>query len=212
VELDNRVASSDDEQLVLVDSDDREIGFLSKAEAHLGHGTLHRAFSLFVFNPAGGLLLQQRAKGKRLWPGYWSNTCCSHPRRGEKMHHAIRRRLREELGMTADLEFLFKFHTRRSTTRSAPSTSCAGSIPGAPVSARVQMSTRSRPGATSHRTNCKPRSRIRPRFSHPGSRSNGRALRVQRARLADLAIWSLGRAMRRRANQLRQGCPAKHIS
>ena len=73
MELDNRVASSDDEQLVLVDSDDREIGFLSKAEAHLGHGTLHRAFSLFVFNPAGGLLLQQRAKGKRLWPGYWSN-------------------------------------------------------------------------------------------------------------------------------------------
>jgi isopentenyl-diphosphate Delta-isomerase len=109
VEPDNRVVSSDDEQLILVDSDDREIGFVAKADAHLGRGTLHRAFSLFVFNPAGKLLLQQRAKGKRLWPGYWSNSCCSHPRRGEKMDQAIRRRLHEELGMTAKLEFLFKF-------------------------------------------------------------------------------------------------------
>jgi hypothetical protein len=67
VEPDNRVVSSDDEQLILVDSDDREIGFLAKADAHLGRGTLHRAFLLFVFNPAGELLLQQRAKGKRLW-------------------------------------------------------------------------------------------------------------------------------------------------
>jgi isopentenyl-diphosphate Delta-isomerase len=109
-EPDNRVVSSDDEQLILVDSHDREIGYLAKADAHLGRGTLHRAFSLFVFNPAGELLLQQRANGKRLWPGCWSNTCCSHPRRGEKMDTAIRRRLREELGMRADLEFLFKFH------------------------------------------------------------------------------------------------------
>ena len=108
-ELDSRVVSRDDEQLILVDSEDREIGFLAKADAHLGVGTLHRAFSLFVFNPAGELLLQQRAKGKRLWPGYWSNTCCSHPRRGESMDNAIHRRLREELGMTADLEFRFKF-------------------------------------------------------------------------------------------------------
>jgi isopentenyl-diphosphate delta-isomerase len=109
VEPDHRAGSSDDEQLILVDSDDREIGFLPKADAHLGHGTLHRAFSLFVFNPAGELLLQQRAKGKRLWPGYWSNTCCSHPRRGEKMDSAIHRRLQEELGLRAELELLFKF-------------------------------------------------------------------------------------------------------
>ena len=100
---------SDDEQLILVDSDDREIGHLAKADAHLGSGVLHRAFSLFVFNPGGQLLVQQRAPGKRLWPGYWSNTCCSHPRRGEKMKSAIARRLREELGMTAELGFLFKF-------------------------------------------------------------------------------------------------------
>ena len=111
-ELDNRVVSHDDEPMILVDSDDREIGFLSKADAHLGVGPLHRAFSLFVFNPAGELLLQQRAKGKRLWPGYWSNTCCSHPRRGENMDNAIHRRLHEELGLRTELEFLFKFQYR----------------------------------------------------------------------------------------------------
>ena len=108
-EPNNRVVSSDDELLILVDGQDREIGFLAKADAHLGCGTLHRAFSLFVFNPAGELLLQQRATGKRLWPRYWSNTCCSHPRRGEQMDSAIRRRLQEELGLSAELEFLFKF-------------------------------------------------------------------------------------------------------
>lgn len=107
--FDNRVVSSDDEELILVDSHDREIGFLAKADAHRGRGKLHRAFSLFVFNPAGELLLQQRAKGKRLWPGYWSNTCCSHPRRGETMDSAIRRRLHEEFGLRAELDFLFKF-------------------------------------------------------------------------------------------------------
>lgn len=109
MEPNNRVVSSDDELLILVDREDREIGFLAKADAHRGRGTLHRAFSLFVFNPAGDLLLQQRAEGKRLWPGYWSNTCCSHPRRGEKMDIAVRRRLQEELGLCAELGFLFKF-------------------------------------------------------------------------------------------------------
>src|SRR5262249_16775777 len=106
---DNGVVAGDDGQLILDDSGDREIGFLAKADAHIGRGTRHRAVSLFIFNPAGELLLQQRAKGKRLWPGYWSNSCCSHPRRGERMDTAIRRRLREELGLSADLEFLFKF-------------------------------------------------------------------------------------------------------
>jgi isopentenyl-diphosphate delta-isomerase len=101
--------SSDDEQLILVDIHDREIGSLTKADAHRGGGSLHRAFSLFVFNPAGELLVHQRADGKRLWPGYWTNSCCSHPRRGETMNRAIHRRLWEELGLRADLEFLFKF-------------------------------------------------------------------------------------------------------
>jgi isopentenyl-diphosphate delta-isomerase len=105
----HEVVSFDDEPLILVDSDDREIGFLPKAEAHLGSGTLHRAFSLFVFNPDGELLLQQRAQGKRLWGQFWSNTCCSHPRRGETMDIAIHRRLQEELGLSCEFEFLFKF-------------------------------------------------------------------------------------------------------
>ena len=103
------VVSFDDEPLILVDEHDREIGYLDKASAHLGHGVLHRAFSLFVFNPQGELLLQQRAPGKRLWPGYWSNTCCSHPRRGETLETAVHRRLHEELGLHCPLQFLFKF-------------------------------------------------------------------------------------------------------
>ena len=103
------VVSFDDEPLILVDEHDHEIGFIDKASAHLGQGVLHRAFSLFVFNPQGELLLQQRAPGKRLWPGFWSNTCCSHPRRGETLDKAIHRRLGEELGLQCTLQFLFKF-------------------------------------------------------------------------------------------------------
>ena len=105
----NRVVSSEAEELILVDADDNETGFLSKAECHDGDGQLHRAFSVFLFNDAGKLLLQQRAEAKRLWPGYWSNTCCSHPRRGESMDVATRRRLRDELNIEANLEFVYKF-------------------------------------------------------------------------------------------------------
>ncbi|HZR35627.1 MAG TPA: isopentenyl-diphosphate Delta-isomerase [Nevskia sp.] len=105
----DRIVSFDDEPLVLVDENDREVGFMDKASAHLGRGTLHRAFSLFIFNADGELLLQQRAAGKRLWPGFWSNTCCSHPRRGETLDQAIHRRLEEELGLKTALRFLFKF-------------------------------------------------------------------------------------------------------
>ncbi|MGV8920751.1 MAG: isopentenyl-diphosphate Delta-isomerase [Pseudomonas sp.] len=103
------VVSFNDEPLVLVDQQDREIGFLDKQSAHQGQGLLHRAFSLLVFNSQGELLLQKRADGKRLWPGFWSNTCCSHPRRGETLDIAIERRLGEELGMRCTSEFLFKF-------------------------------------------------------------------------------------------------------
>ena len=103
------VVSSEDEPLILVDETDREIGHLSKGECHDGDGVLHRAFSLFIFNSVGELLLQQRSAHKRLWPLYWSNSCCSHPRRGETMVGATRRRLQQELGMTAELEHLFTF-------------------------------------------------------------------------------------------------------
>lgn len=103
------IVSSEAEQLILVDEDDRPMGFLDKAGCHDGKGILHRAFSLFVFDAQGRLLLQQRAPGKRLWPGYWSNSCCSHPRRHETMEEAVDRRLEEELGMRSELQFLYKF-------------------------------------------------------------------------------------------------------
>jgi isopentenyl-diphosphate delta-isomerase len=105
----HEVVSSEEEPLILVDQSDREIGHLSKGECHDGDGVLHRAFSLFIFNPAGELLLQQRSAEKRLWPRFWSNSCCSHPRRGETMEVATERRLAQELGMTSDVHHLFTF-------------------------------------------------------------------------------------------------------
>ena len=105
----NRIVSSEREDLILVDRQDAEIGFLSKAECHNGAGVLHRAFSLFLFNDSGELLLQQRSTQKRLWPGYWSNSCCSHPRRGESMEVATRRRLSDELNLETALEHVYHF-------------------------------------------------------------------------------------------------------
>jgi len=102
-----RAAEAD--SLILVDEADREVGHLSKLQCHDGRGVLHRAFSLLIFNDQGELLLQQRAATKRLWPLYWSNSCCSHPRRAESMETAIHRRLHEELGLRCPLHFLFKF-------------------------------------------------------------------------------------------------------
>jgi isopentenyl-diphosphate Delta-isomerase len=99
----------DSEPLILVDDADREIGHLDRDDCHAGSGVLHRAFSLLIFNSGGELLLQQRAASKRLWPLYWSNSCCSHPRRAESMEAAIHRRLSEELGLACPLQFLFKF-------------------------------------------------------------------------------------------------------
>lgn len=101
--------ASDLEPLILVDDTDREVGHLDKARCHAGRGVLHRAFSLLIFNGHGELLLQQRAPSKRLWPLYWSNSCCSHPRLDESLETAIHRRLREELGISCPLHFLFKF-------------------------------------------------------------------------------------------------------
>lgn len=108
----HKVVSSEAEELILVDEHDNELGHLSKAGAHDGPGVLHRAFSVFLFDDDGRLLLQQRAPGKRLWPGFWSNTCCSHPRRGESMRVATARRLQDELNTDARLEFVYKFRYR----------------------------------------------------------------------------------------------------
>lgn len=105
----DRAIMADSESLILVDEGDRRLGHLAKSKCHAGRGVLHRAFSLLIFNERGELLIQQRSAEKRLWPLYWSNSCCSHPRRAEHMALATQRRLREELGLQCDLQFLFKF-------------------------------------------------------------------------------------------------------
>jgi isopentenyl-diphosphate delta-isomerase len=103
------IVSFDNEALIIVDSQDQILGHGTKAELHQGAGTLHRAFSIFLFNESGDVLLQQRSADKPLWPGFWSNTCCSHPRRGESYGIATQRRLKEELGVEAPLLFTHRF-------------------------------------------------------------------------------------------------------
>jgi isopentenyl-diphosphate Delta-isomerase len=103
------ICAADPEALILVDETDRSLGLLSKTLCHEGRGVLHRAFSLLIFNDSGEMLIQQRAASKRLWPMYWSNSCCSHPRGDESLDTATQRRLYEELGIRCPLHFLFKF-------------------------------------------------------------------------------------------------------
>lgn len=96
------------EFVILVDDKDNELGLMEKMEAH-EKGLLHRAFSVFLFNNKGEMLLQQRALTKYHSGGLWSNTCCSHPRQGEKTIDAAHRRMREELGIDCDIEEQFSF-------------------------------------------------------------------------------------------------------
>ena len=91
------------EIITRVDKFDTEMGPIEKMEAHY-KGTLHRAFSILVFNSKNELLLQKRALSKYHSPGLWTNTCCSHPRFGEKLEDAIYRRLKEEMGFTCKLK------------------------------------------------------------------------------------------------------------
>ena len=102
----NEVVSSDLEELILVNSQDEQVGARQKLECHLGQGELHRAFSVFIFNSVGEILLQQRTAEKLLWPLYWSNACCSHPRVGEDPEDAAYRRLDQELGISVPLTYL----------------------------------------------------------------------------------------------------------
>ncbi|MFT4778290.1 MAG: isopentenyl-diphosphate delta-isomerase [Flavobacteriales bacterium] len=96
------------EEVILVDEFDNEIGTMEKLEAHV-KGELHRAFSIFIFNLKGELLLQQRALHKYHSAGLWTNTCCSHQRANESSENAAKRRLVEEMGMHSSLEEAFTF-------------------------------------------------------------------------------------------------------
>jgi isopentenyl-diphosphate Delta-isomerase len=94
------------DEVVLVNDDDEVIGVAEKLAAHLS-GDLHRAFSIFVFNSAAQLLLQKRAASKYHSKGLWSNTCCGHPRPGESIEEASRRRLYEEMGFECEVRQVF---------------------------------------------------------------------------------------------------------
>ena len=96
-------------EVILVDKNDVEQGTMEKMEAHKNGGNLHRAFSVFVFNTKGELLLQRRALHKYHSGGLWTNTCCSHPRPGETVREAGNRRLEEEMGIKCKLIELFSF-------------------------------------------------------------------------------------------------------
>ncbi|HEY1017669.1 MAG TPA: isopentenyl-diphosphate Delta-isomerase [Sediminibacterium sp.] len=96
------------EQVILVDEQDVLTGTMEKMAAH-EKAVLHRAFSVFIFNAQGEMLLQQRAREKYHSGGLWTNSCCSHPRPGEETLAAATRRLREELGFETPLEKIFDF-------------------------------------------------------------------------------------------------------
>lgn len=97
-----------EERVVLVDKNDICIGNMEKMEAHY-KGELHRAFSIFIFNNKGELLLQKRAYSKYHSGGLWTNSCCSHPRVDENIYDAANRRLFEEIGINTELKEVFEF-------------------------------------------------------------------------------------------------------
>ena len=99
------------EYILTVDEKDKVIGKEEKIKVHR-EGKLHRAFSIFVFNSKGKLLLQKRAKSKYHSGGLWTNTCCSHQRDGETLEKAVHRRLKEEMGFDCELKEVFTFTYR----------------------------------------------------------------------------------------------------
>lgn len=96
------------EELILVNEQDEELGFMPKMEVHQ-KGLLHRAFSILVMNANKEFLIHKRADDKYHSAGLWTNTCCSHPRRGESVESAAHRRLQEEMGFDCNLQFAYKF-------------------------------------------------------------------------------------------------------
>ena len=97
------------EEIILVDEKDNETGSMEKLKAHENGGTLHRAFSIFVFNSGGKMLVQKRAAGKYHCAGLWTNTCCSHQNPGETLEEAVHRKLKQEMGFDTELREILKF-------------------------------------------------------------------------------------------------------
>ncbi|SHM58080.1 isopentenyl-diphosphate delta-isomerase [Chryseobacterium carnipullorum] len=97
-----------EEFVVLVNPEDDVLGLMEKQQAHI-NGLLHRAFSVFLFNSKGEMLLQKRASGKYHSPNQWTNAVCSHPKDGETYLEGAQRRLREELGIQSELSEKFNF-------------------------------------------------------------------------------------------------------
>lgn len=96
------------EEVILVDKYNNQIGICEKLKAHK-EARLHRAFSIFIFNSKGDLLLQQRAKEKYHCGSLWTNTVCSHPRPNETLDNGVHRRIKEEMGFDCELKELFSF-------------------------------------------------------------------------------------------------------
>lgn len=108
----NNILSVPGEELCLVDQHDELTGTMSKESCHVGLGRRHRAFSLHILNSREEFLIHRRSELKMLWPGFWSNSCCSHPRAGETVGAAVERRAIEELGISVKPLFCYKFEYR----------------------------------------------------------------------------------------------------
>jgi len=99
------------EHVILVDSENRQLGTMEKMEAHQ-KGLLHRAFSIFIFNSSGEMLVHQRAEEKYHCGGLWTNAVCSHPRPDETQSHALKRKMIQEMGFVTDVKKVFDFTYR----------------------------------------------------------------------------------------------------
>lgn len=98
-----------EERVILVDENDREMGSEEKIKAHEDGGKLHRAFSVFIFNSKGEMLLQKRAVSKYHFGGLWTNTCCSHPHPGDPIEKTVHEKLKQEMGFDIELKEVFTF-------------------------------------------------------------------------------------------------------